>query len=50
MHKEQQVYNIERVFLGKVKTNELVANIIQKHSKNIDIYIEFNYEKPLKNP
>lgn len=48
MKKEQPVYTIERVFLGKIKPDEFVSNIVKKHGKNIDIYIGCDYEKPLK--
>lgn len=38
------VYTIERIFLGKVKTSELIGNIVKKHEKCCQEK-PLNYEK-----
>ncbi len=49
MKKDKQIYyTIERVFLGKIQTDEFVGNIIKKHGNNINVYLQYDYEKPLK--
>ena len=43
-HDKQAVYTIERIFLGKVKTSELIGNIVKKHEISCQENI-CNYEK-----
>ena len=41
-HDKQAVYTIERIFLGKVNTSELIGNIVKKHERNCQENINKN--------
>ncbi|MBD5394313.1 MAG: hypothetical protein HDR23_08940 [Lachnospiraceae bacterium] len=49
MKKEKQAsYTIERVFLGKIQTNEFVGNIIKSHSDSTNTCNKYDDRKKLK--
>lgn len=48
MKQEQPVYTIERIFLGKVKPEELIGHLVKEHSKNTELLMECNSDKTVK--